>query len=453
MVTKKYEMILVGLLVSLLLGACQSERANGSVPVPTSVPLTATNTYSQAEVEANLFPLVAEEEESTAEPEALSENEPVSDVDEVLNEEGVNYEAELLLTPTVPQPDVLPYGVYFIKADDGQVWYMARDGVTLTQWTFEDVPVSLLSPDGEMIVYIKDEVLYLKQLSSGKHMVLAEGNPDATDADEKINGLAWSPDGSQVVYGLLGIHSFNLTTLETTLVLANDPKPELDNPDYVFPPEMPLLRMPVSFSPDGSKLLYSEAPYYSHGSAYSVYDFASGMSIDLEPPGGGFCCNLQWSADGSSILISGTDYGLTASGIWKLDAATGAAVPVIDGDPSGDGNMLNLGSYANQLDDGKVYFFANPIQTWEDGVQPFYMARIDADATNRERLREDAYHIRGALWDPAGSGALIVDMTSQYADGGQPEWPYRGELVWLPADGSEAVPLGIIGRAFRWDVE
>jgi hypothetical protein len=103
--------------------------------------------------------------------------------------------------------------------------------------------------------------------------------------------------------------------------------------------------------------------------------------------------------------------------------------------------------------DGQLYIFQGSLDAVpeEFGTNyPLTMHRASPDGENAAALRSDSHVIGEALWARDASGAAIMDITSQVGPGVFPEYPLRGDLVWLPADGSAATPLGITGRILRW---
>ncbi len=115
-----------------------------------------------------------------------------------------------------PQPtrvviqEILPAALYFLQ--DGQIQRLESDGVTLTQMTQEQEPVTDfdVSPVDARLIYVAGNSLIEANPQYGTHFVKVVGAPveDQPDAyvSQRISAPHFSPDGSQVAFGLNGIN-------------------------------------------------------------------------------------------------------------------------------------------------------------------------------------------------------------------------------------------------------
>ncbi|NJN83054.1 MAG: hypothetical protein HC802_12740, partial [Caldilineaceae bacterium] len=74
------------------------------------------------------------------------------------------------------------------------------------------------------------------------------------------------------------------------------------------------------------------------------------------------------------------------------------------------------------------------------------IAYVDGE-TKLSAIRNDSYTADDVLWADDDGGALVAAIASRE------EFPYIGQLTWLPSDGSDAVALPVEGRAPAWGVD
>ncbi len=341
------------------------------------------------------------------------------------------------------QPPVLPAPVYFISAADGQLWRLAPDGRTLTQLTSEPAPVTEfdVSPAGGALVYIAGNELVRAAADGGGRVVLLRG-PALTGAEDDLvartlRDARWSPDGSQIAFGLNGV---NLIPAEGGLprrVIQSDPVPATR--------QLARFYRPQAWSPDGARLAVA-VNFWQEGLIYAIYSFADDALLDVESA----CCDPIWSRDGQSLFLYGSSpEGYDPPGLWRVDVATGQAVTLLEGRRDGD-LVVHLAANPYEAADGTLYFLFTAQSPNADGVYlwpPYFqLAGLPADAEPGAApaiIRAEARRAFEADWAGDGRGLVIreVDPGSQ---------PPSGALVWLPADPAlPAVPLPADGAGAR----
>ncbi|MGF1504270.1 MAG: hypothetical protein ACFB51_03905 [Anaerolineae bacterium] len=434
---------LIALMAVLILAACNGstsgpvvEPLNEDEPAPTTAPTDAP-TDEPAEP-TDTEPAATETDDSAA-PEPIpttpSEEGEAADLDQEPRDEG----------------DLLPAALYFLNQENDQIYRLDADGSELTQLTFEPAPVVEFAVSGEagLIAYVSNNTLYTVELTGADRREIAQGGPDESDFSQTISGLDWSPDGTTLVYGNQGIVFYDPGTELSEMQLPNDPPPDLTNPEYTPEPEPAQFYTPISFSPNGTQLLIQAAIYFSDGIGYQILNIITGERTQLSSPAGIVCCNPRWAPDGDAIYISNDSVGFLEPGMWQIRAANGDGTTIIEGVQEG-GEAFQLVNGARMLADGLVYHFYGTIESMPDTPTPLSMARSDPQGEDLELLREDNYIPGAVLWDPAASGAVIMDLTAQYAGGEFPPFPFRGPLLWIPVDGSAPVDLGVTGAAPQW---
>jgi len=343
----------------------------------------------------------------------------------------------------------LPQPVLFLRSDDLEpvapgsqnIWRVDPDG-TLSQLTDEAFSLTsfAVSPVDGAITFsaLGENVIYRMDADGSARIKLFQGpdltaNPDP-DQGSQITNLAWSPDGTQIAFAMDGVYQLSAGGGEPVLLMANQAPPEVEIGAQ-------RLYSPLSFSPDGKKLLAWEA-IGQEQSSYAVLDLADAQVVSLGP--GNFCCDPAWSPDSGSFTFSNANFGMLIPGLWRADAGSGEVVMVIRGYdgygfPGGTGKSMQLFRGVRQSEDGAYYGFAAS-GTYEDlfldeegneRAPRLRLSRISPDGQDVEELRPEPFPVAQVLWAPDESGALLTLAGDQ-------TWP-AGTLLWLPLKGDPMV--------------
>jgi Tol biopolymer transport system component len=343
----------------------------------------------------------------------------------------------------------LPHTLYYLGTDQEglfQVFRVEQDGTTQQQITSEVDNVSDfdVSPVDGSVAYVANNQLLLINPDGSNRRVLVDGgilDPNNPFLNA-INSPVFSRDGQTLAYGYRGLQLYSLATGTSELILENQVD---DLGDGLFVPRE--LYSPERYSPDGTKLLITLA--YYEGASSAIYDPATRSLVRLT---GGeralICCDdTEWAYDSSSFYSASPIMGMFSSGLWRVDAATGAVTTLIPGD-AGGGNF-NVADEAYLAPDGQLYFLYATVPA-PDGIitrSPLQIVRSAPDGvTGRTVLRADTFDLLNeALWAPDASLVIVAIAPSQevyqggeariiYLDGRSDTVlvPYAQQMKWGP---------------------
>jgi hypothetical protein len=318
-------------------------------------------------------------------------------------------------TMTVPTttatalPKLLPAALFFIGPDRSgldQVWRLAPQGNSVAPVTQEPASVTnfAVSADGQ-VAYVVNNRLILKRPGFIGTSVIADGGADdGSDAfrfSKTIDGLAWSPDGLTLAYGLNGIRLYHPATGADDLALQNDlvAQGEFILPNALYRPDV--------WSPDGGKLAIGIS--FMEGATMALFDPASHAVTKLQKTDGGMasCCTLAWAQGGKTLLSAGRTYGVTSADLWQYDPNTGKGTELIPA--VGKDGVNHYVDWPLLGPDGKLYYFYNGLAAPANGPVLYQMVRSEADGVSgRKPLQADPLLITEALWSPDASLALVV---------------------------------------------
>lgn len=353
-------------------------------------------------------------------------------------------------------PAVLPAPLYYLNPG-GQIMRLERDGVTSMPVT-DDAHVQAydVSPDGKTLAYVVDNNLILFDVNSGARTVrIAGGNfaPDdyASQATKTITSPRFSPDGTQIAFGMGGINIAGLTPdSPLTLIQPSDPYP-----DFSTESKQPLSG-PVRFfsraewSPDGTRLLISFG-YFPEGGGLAVKDLESG-ALTMVENGGIYCCDLAWMGD-ATALIGSNLMVYAMPGLAQVDTKTGAGMTLIAGyDEAGASpeTPVQLVRAPFQADDGSVYAFVGE-QYGGDFSQVWYQLRRMDDAGIFTPITPALYQLPGDVqWISGGSGLVFVNPLDPLVQATSSNYPLNNSMTWLPSRGDGALLLPVVGHEPRW---
>ena len=370
------------------------------------------------------------------------------------NVETVVAETMQALTPTAPSSgatstlppetsSLLPHPLYYLNNDSAgflQVYRLEMNGETVEQITFEPSNVNTydVSPVDGSVAFISNNQLLLVNVDGSNRRILVDGGPLSSDefyATSSVNGVAWSPDGKTIAFGLGGLNFYALNSGAINKVLEN----QIDNS-----PGFAILRegyTPNEYAPDGSKLLVNIG--YYEGGVYALY-YLSGNALVRSEDNPASCCDGSWAPDSSAYYAASPYLGMISPGLWRINV-DGTVNALVSFD--GTNGPIGFAQAPILSPDNQLYYFFNTQSNVEDVASrvPLYMVRSAPDGvTNRTNLISTPFeNVNEILWTPDATFAVLaIAPVENIYQGGKAEIYYT--------DGRPAVSLVPFAQKMRW---
>jgi serine/threonine protein kinase len=285
---------------------------------------------------------------------------------------AANYTLLPSLTPSPRPTDVHGGRIVFTctRGDYNQICMVNRDGSDFAQLT--DMEASnyypIFTPDGSSLLFASNRNgpfdLYLLSFSEKQIIQITQNVGDVVSPD-------YSPDGRRIIFA----NRAGANPTAVWMVNADGL-----NPHLIYQGAGDIVA--VAWSPNGERIAYAMSVGVPQEYEIFTMDENGKNHVRLTQGLQGIGGSLDWSPDGSHLLIYAGPY--EDKDIFKLDAKTGAYVQLTEG-----GN--NAG--ASYSPDGKYIVF-NTLRN--DDQADLYIMR--ADGTNQIQLTNNPEPDWGAQW-------------------------------------------------------
>jgi len=297
----------------------------------------------------------------------------------------------------------------------------------------EGVPV--WSPDGRQIAFVGETreglAVYTVPWPGGQERKLIDLEGQFVHQGyDFVPTLSWSPDGVWLAFGE------KLSADEPARIVRVSLETGEKEP-LTSPPENTLGDLHHAFSPDGHLLAFARSPLGSFG-GWDVWvqeTTGEGEARRMSFESYERCSALQWTPDGTEILVTTLQRGYS---VHRVPLAGGAPVPVLGADagfPSIRGNRM---VYAHAIEP-PFDIWQGPgrrappdageprklIASTQNDAAPVYSPDGDRIAFSSDRSG------RGGIWVCAADGSNPVQLT--FDGGGSPRWSPDGREILFDA--------------------
>jgi Tol biopolymer transport system component len=315
-------------------------------------------------------------------------------------------------TTLTPEPSILlPRDLYYLAQDangKGQIFRLSRDGITVTQITFEQDGINGfdISPIDGIIVYaIQNNLIAVDTNGESRRMLVQDVN--------NISGAIWSPDGKIIAYksGKDGVvYSFDTGEKE---VLFSDS----DNERSWF----------ISFSPDSSKLAIGKHTSPSApGGVVHIYGFSSRTLKRLSEENICYNNRLVWNSSETLFCYGHIFAGAVRPGLFLMNATDSSVETLIFSTSCPPCSPVAAPS---QHADGNLYYLYEEIYEVGGAYPPLTLFRSAQDGiTDRVKVRPEAFNVLDAVWTPDGDALVIIQNDGTHSS--------PADLVLVPLDPS-----------------
>lgn len=311
------------------------------------------------------------------------------------------------LTQVPPSPNgissLLPHPLYFLNNDGAglaQVYRLDKDGVAVTQLTFEpanvnDYDVSMM--DGSVAYVSNNQLFTIKADGSNRSMIFNEG---------AVSNPVWSPNGETIAFAYKGLNFYSIASGQSSRVLEDQVDDLGDG--LTFPRE---LYWPESYSADGSKLIITLG--YYEGASTAIYYPNGGALVRLNGAEGAIICcgDYHLTSDASTLYAANPSSGMFNAGLWRVNTATGDVTTLLLG--SYDTNPAEVADNPFLAPDGQLYFFYASLPNADEFIDrpPLQLVRSAADGvTGRTVLRPETFeNMNEAIWAPDASFVIVAN--------------------------------------------
>jgi Tol biopolymer transport system component len=339
----------------------------------------------------------------------------------------------------------LPAPLYFLDANDRQIWLLSADAESKRQITFEQSPIHGFAAAGTTLVYL------LEVNAENRTVVLLGPGGRRELFTGPVLRVEMTPDASEIFFSLttpiegLATNQENVPSgIYRQLTTGGQPSLLVEDGELEF--------ILDSLSPDGTRLIASALNDSVNTWQLALFDLnQANRFITLDPV---ICCDATWSADGAQLAIGSTTLNRGDStryaGLWLADAYNLRSTAIIESVLRSDPHPDSVGQFKAPylLEDGSIAVFS-ALADHSSGINSLYtFDRFSADGT-RVETSEETFPMLSALWSPDGRGAVMIRY--EPIDAAEPLAVQP--LLWLSNDGATQRDLGSSGVVLAWQLQ
>lgn len=261
------------------------------------------------------------------------------------------------------------------------------------------------SPDGNYVAYIKNDNVYVRELSTGREKQLSN---DGTLSNYYSSYIQWSPDSKSVVScKIRPVHKRYVYYVESSP--SDQLQPKLHKQEYAKPGDELRFKIPCIFNVETGKALIPSAELFAN-------------QYDLYGP--------MWNADSKAVTFEYNERGHKVYRVLEMSATDGTVRVLIEEKEEKYVNYTRI--YRNYLSDGRRILWSSE----RDNYNHLYMYdRITGKPTHQITIGE--WYVRGIQYVDEANEVIYFSANGMDKD----KDPYLIHYYRIDFDGSNLIEL------------
>lgn len=261
------------------------------------------------------------------------------------------------------------------------------------------------SPDGNYVAYIKNDNVYVRELSTGREKQLSN---DGTLSNYYSSYIQWSPDSKSVVScKIRPVHKRYVYYVESSP--SDQLQPKLHKQEYAKPGDELRFKIPCIFNVETGKALIPSTELFAN-------------QYDLYGP--------MWNADSKAVTFEYNERGHKVYRVLEMSATDGTVRVLIEEKEEKYVNYTRI--YRNYLSDGRRILWSSE----RDNYNHLYMYdRITGKPTHQ--ITKGEWYVRGIQYVDEANEVIYFSANGMDKD----KDPYLIHYYRIDFDGSNLIEL------------